>query len=299
MGGRSFSEYSLDDWKRLRPITEGIKTVRYHIVDSLYRRRAARSGDLAAIARTLRDRNVLFTIAFEDPEAIAWQAALVRHFVPSALHVIVDNSLDDAAAAGIERTCRDGGVAYLRTPHNPWPAPSRSHGIALNWVWHNLVRPGRPRAFGFLDDDLFPTAPDDPFEPLSRQDVYGFVRHGMQAGSGRWFLWAGFCTIRFDKVQSLALDFGQDWFLGLDTGGGNWRSLYRHLDLAALEQAPAREVPYRDGVETRQGPFQWIGTWLHEVGQMGQPELMADKRRVLSTLLAPPLEAAGRPRGGR
>ncbi len=293
MGGRAFSEYSLDDWKRLRPITEGIKTVRYHVVDHRYRRRTARAGDAAAIARALHDRNVLFTIAFEDPQAIAWQAALVRHFVPGALHVIVDNSQDDTAAAGIESACRESGVAYLRTPFNPWPAPSRSHGIALNWVWHNLVRPGQPRAFGFLDDDLFPMQPDDPFEPLARQKVYGFVRYGTQADSGRWFLWAGYCTIRFDAVRSLDLDFGQDWFLGLDTGGGNWRSLYRQIDLEALERPPAREVPYRDGIDAKQGPFQWIGTWLHEVGQMGQPELMADKRRVLGAMLAPHLEAAG------
>ena len=67
----------------------------------------------------------------------------------------------------------------------------------------------------------------------------------------------------------------------------------RKAHFAALEKPVATEVPYRDGIDARQGPFQWIGTWLHEVGQMGQPELMADKRRVLGAMLAPHLEAAG------
>lgn len=297
ISGRAFSDYSRADWKRLRPLTEGVKTFRYHAVDRLYRMRRARVGDAAAVARAIGGRKALFTIAFEDPEAIGWQAALVRHFVPGALHVIVDNSLDDDVALEIERASQQQGVAYIRAPRNPWPAPSRSHGIALNWVWHNIVRPGKPEAFGLLDDDLFPTASDDPFANLSTQEVFGFVRSAAPPHAARWFLWAGFCMMRFSAVRDLDLDFGQDWFLGLDTGGGNWRVLYRHLDLASLAQPLVREVPYRDGIEARQGPFQWLGTWLHEVGQMGHPEIMADKRRVVASILAPHLEAAARSSG--
>lgn len=289
---KALSDYTLADWKRLRPLTHRLKTARYRVVDRLYRARPAAVGDAGAIVRAIAGRKVLFTVAFEDSEAIAWQAALVRHFVPGALHVIVDNSIDDAAARAIERAAGEHGVAYLRTPRNPWPAPSRSHGIALNWVWHNLVRPGAPEAFGFLDDDLFPTAPDDPFAPLTRQEVYGHVRFPEPPHARRWFLWAGFTMMRFAAVRDLALDFGQDWFIGLDTGGGNWRVLYSRLDLDALEQAPSRYVPYRDGIEVRQGPLQWCGRWLHEVGQVGEPEVMADKRRVVARMLAPHLEAA-------
>ena len=109
---------------------------------------------------------------------------------------------------------------------NPWHSFSRSHGIALNWVWHNILRPGSPRAFGFIDDDLFPTAPDDPFAPLDTQDFFGLVRQEGQ----KWFLWAGYCTFRFDAVKDKPLDFGQDWFIGLDTGGANWSVLYQHVD---------------------------------------------------------------------
>lgn len=94
------------------------------------------------------------------------------------------------------------------------------------------------------------------------------------------------------RGRDLPLDFGQDWFLGLDTGGGNWGPLYSKLDLAKLQQSPSRFVPYREGLATYDGPFQWCGSWLHEVGQMGEPEIMRDKRRVVVDLLTPHLEAA-------
>lgn len=291
---KPLSDYTWDDWKRLRPLTHRFKSARYAMIDRAYRRKPAAVGDPAAVARMIAGRKVLFTVAYQDPEAIGWQARLIRHFVPHAIYVVVDNSPDHAKAQAIERIAADHGVAYLRAPDNPWSKSSRSHGIVLNWIWHNIVRPGAPEAFGFLDHDLFPTAPGDPFAALARQDIYGYVRHAEPPfPRERWFLWAGYTIMRYAAVRDLPLDFGQDWFLGLDTGGGNWRPLYSRLDLSKLEHAPSRFVPYREGIAWKDGPLQWCGTWLHEVGQMGQPEIMADKRRVVAGILAPYLEAAG------
>jgi hypothetical protein len=186
-----------------------------------------------------------------------------------------------------------GSAAYLRAPENPWSgrAASRSHGIALNWAWDNLIRPGEPDAFGFLDHDIFPTATDDPFAPLSRQDVYGIVR----TAGPRWFLWAGFCTFRFAAVKDKRLDFGQDWFVGLDTGGGNWKSLYSHIDRTTLLQPHTSFFPFKPGIAVAAGPLQWCGTWLHEVGLMGDPRLFAEKRSAVARMLAPHLDEAGAP----
>lgn len=288
---KPLSEYSLADWKRLRPLLHRLKTARYRRIDRRYRSQPAAVGDAAAVAESISGRKALITVAFKDAQAIDWQATLLRHFVPDAIYIIVDNSPADSDAAEIERVAVAHGVAYLRCPPNPWPNSSRSHGIALNWIWHNLIRPGRPAAFGLLDHDLFPTAPDDPFEPLKRQDVYGYVRYAEPA-NGRWFLWAGFTMMRFSAVAGLDLDFGQDWFIGLDTGGGNWAPLYSRLDLDRLEKSPSRFVPYRDGIAKYDGPLQWCGSWLHEVGQMGEPDVMRDKRRVVADILKPHLEAA-------
>jgi hypothetical protein len=287
---RALTDYSLYDWRRLRPVTEYLKTARYRAVDRTYRRRPAAAGNVGAVAATLAGRRVLVTIAFADPTILAWQIQLVRHYVAGVAHIVVDNSPTEEGAAEIRRVADAERIPYLRAPPNPWTgkAASRSHGLALNWTWHNLIRPGRPEAFGFLDDDLFPTGPDDPFAPLAAQDVYGLVR---RIGA-RWFLWAGFCVFRYDKVCAKPLDFGQDWFIGLDTGGGNWEPLYRRIDLTSLREVETRFVPFKPGIEVADGPLQWCGPWLHEVGLMGRSDLFAEKRQAVARLLAPHLAAA-------
>jgi hypothetical protein len=287
---KSLNEFSAADWRRLRPLTQAVKSWRYDLIDRSYRRRAAIVGDAAEVARSIPGRKVLVTIAFGDPKLVAWQTSLLRHYVPHALHVIVDNSSSDEIADEICRIAVGTGIAYLRVPPNPWSghAASRSHGIALNWTWQNVIRAGEPEAFGFLDHDIFPTAVDDPFAPLAGQDLYGVVR---QAGP-RWFLWAGFCMFRFALVKDRALDFGQDWFIGLDTGGGNWRTLYSKIDRTALQEQATTLIPFKPGIAVVDGPLQWCGTWLHEVGLMGDPRLITEKRTTLAAMLAPHLKAA-------
>jgi hypothetical protein len=293
---KSLNEFSAADWGRLRPLTQAVKTLRYGLIDRTYRRRPAAAGDAAAVARSIRGRQALLTVAFGDPELVAWQSRLLRHYVPNVRHVIIDNSVADETAREICRVAGDADAAYLRAPANPWSGKaanrchgSRSHGIVLNWAWHNVVRVGEPRAFGFIDHDIFPTGVDDPFAPLAVQDIYGIVR----TVGARWFLWAGFCMFRFPAVKDKALDFGQDWFIGLDTGGGNWGALYRHIDRRGLRELPTHFLPFKPGIAVAEGPLQWCGTWLHEVGLMGDPHLFAEKRAAVAALLAPHLEAAG------
>jgi hypothetical protein len=289
---KSLNEFSAGDWAHLRPVTQSIKTLRYRIIDRDYRRRPARAGDLAAVARLIRGRKVLITIAYSDAALISWQTRLVRHYIPDACYVVVDNSPCDLAAAQIGGTA--GLDAYVRAPENPWlggAVASRSHGLALNWAWDNLVRPGEPDAFGFLDHDIFPTVVDNPFAPLAVQDVYGVVR----TAGPRWFLWAGFCMFRFPAVNGKQLDFGQDWFVGLDTGGGNWRDLYSRIDLTTLRQPKTCFVPFKPGIAVEEGPLQWCGTWLHEVGHIGDRRLFAEKRSIVAQILSSHLDAAVAP----
>jgi len=287
---QALGEFSATDWWRLRPLTQGVKTLRYGLVDRRYRRAAAAAGDIKATADAIRGRRALVTVAFADPQLLSWQTRLLRRYVPHAVHVIVDNSLGDEIAAENGRVAAAAGSAYLRAPPNPWRtgAVSRSHGIVLNWTWDNLIRPGEPEAFGFIDHDLFPTAAADPFAPLAAQEVYGVIR---TVGS-RWFLWAGFCMFRFAAVRERPLDFGQDWFVGLDTGGGNWKPLYSRLDRTKLQEQPTVFVPFKPGIATADGPLQWSRTWLHEVGRMGDPLLFAEKRATVARLLATHLDAA-------
>jgi hypothetical protein len=289
---RPLNEYRWHDWKRLRPVTHWWKTLRYNAERKAYVQRPARVGD-SALTNRIRGRRVLVTIAFEDPEAIDIQAQLVDRFISNVIYVIADMSMDDDAAEQTATVAACHNVPYVRLPANPMrpDQASRTHGLALDWVWRNIVRPGEPDRFGFIDHDVFPTGPDDPFAMLDRQPVYGWIR---EVGP-RWFLPAGFSMFRFDAVKELPLDFSQDWFNGLDTCGANWNVLFRKLDRSKLAFAPTHFEPYKPGADPIKAPFQWCGVWLHEVGSTrreGLAKLAADKRRVVKELLASRISAS-------
>ena len=156
----------------------------------------------------------------------------------------------------------------------------------MNWVWHQVLRPAAPAAFGFLDHDIFPTAPDDPFTTLAGLPFFGDIR---EAGA-RWFLWAGYCFFDFAKVGREPLDFRPDWFIGLDTGGGNWAPLYRHFDQARLPVRLGRTLPAFDEVPHADAYYAWHGMWLHEVGVSGDRAFKGRKRALTAELLAPHLD---------
>jgi hypothetical protein len=275
------SSYSLLNWLRWQPLIHLLKSSRYKRIDRAYRARPPRVLELDARARAPGNK-LLITIAFEDVELIKWQARLLRLYVPSAVYIVVDNSRSDSSAQGIQNACRLLGCSYVRPPENPWPgSPSRSHGAALNWAWENVIKPTRPKMFGFVDPDLLPLEQTDPFEPLCGQDFYGVFRY---VGS-RWFLWTGFCLFRFSAVEALPLDFGQAWFLGLDTGGANWNVLYKAYDLTRLRQMETRFYPFKEGIAWTEGPLQRCGPWIHEIGQMGDPRFAAEKREHLRALV--------------
>lgn len=294
------SDYSLNDWLHARPLTHAMKTRRYRATDRAFSNLDARVAAPASLLPSLNGRRVLVTIAFNDPQSIDWQARLIKLYVDDVIHVIADNTRDDALAARIAGVAAAHGIAYLRLPANPWNEPSRSHGLALNWVWRNLIHPGAPEVFGFLDDDMYPTGPSDPFAALANQNWFGVVRSAGPAaeksavgrGVERWFLWAGFAMYRFAGVRDKPLDFSQDWFLRLDTGGANWDVLYRHVPRESVSEQETIFVPYRAGLMMEDAPFQWCGNWLHEVGVMGRTEFAQDKRRAVGEILGPHLEKA-------
>lgn len=295
---RKLRDYGLSDWLHLRPVTQGWKTHRYRLADRAFRNSPARSPGLEAVKSSLRGRRVLVSVAFNDPTSVSRQVALIRHYVPAVVHVVADNSTDDEAAREISDRTVAKSAFYVRLPANPTRSPSRSHGLALNWVWHNVIRGGCPKYFGFLDDDIFPTAPSDPFEALSQQAFYGVIRPGIPQPfdeKNRWFLWAGFSMFNFDLLGAIDLDFSQDWFVGLDTGGGNWERLYQYVDRASILEQETRFEPFRAGLDVSDGPVQWCGSWLHSVGLMGNPDLMKEKAQAITDILAPHLLKVGHP----
>lgn len=277
-------EYTLSDWARLRPILHSIKALRYRLIDRAYCRQSPPDGTLESLISLCRDRQVIVSIAFNDNELILAQAKRVRDFIPHATYLIADNSSNADAASAIERHCRTYGLPYIRLPKNPWQgrsAASRSHGQAMNWVWQQILRPARPSSFGFIDHDLIPTNACDPFQKLQTLPFYGDKRWAKD----RWFLWAGYCFFRFAEAEETGLDFSQDWFIGLDTGGANWRRIYSKWDPALLPDRKIREASILPNVELRQAYIEWRDDWVHEVGLAGDRALRAQKRKAFLELI--------------
>ena len=285
-------DYGTADWFRLRPLLHRLKAARYGAIDRSFRRRPARAGDVAHLRDQIAGRRVLITIAFNDAQTILWQASLVKKYVADVVYIVADNSADEAAASDIAALAARRRIPYVRLPRNLAPSPSRSHGLALNWAWENIVKPGEPDVFGFIDDDIYPTQPDNPFAALSEQMFFGVVRPSAPGFANRWFLWAGFCMFSFARVKRLDLDFSQDWFCGLDTGGANWDQLYSRFDRFSLREQVTQFVPIREGLKMEEAPLQWCGPWLHTVGLMGDPNYAGEKADVVSRIIGPLLKEA-------
>jgi len=223
---RRLRHYSARDWARLRPLTQAYKSTLYQLADRRLSRRKAR-GEAEALARLGRNPDLLLaTIAFEAPWAIDWQLRAMKAFMPGPAHLVADNSRDAARAAEIEAVCARWQVPYLRLPPNPEHNPSRSHGMAMNWVFRHVVAPLAPRRFGFLDHDLIPFQPTDIGAVLDTQPVYG----QLQQREWGWYPWAGYCFFDLDRLGDRAFDFRPDWFYRLDTGGRNHRAFLGALD---------------------------------------------------------------------
>lgn len=290
---RPLLEYSAGDWLRLRPPLHRWKEARYRRIDEEAMERPHRHGNLAEVRERVAGHDILVTVAFNDPQSLSLHRELAARNVRHDVHLIVDNSTDAATSERNRQICEQTGAIYLAPPPDPWHAKngSRSHAFAMNWLWRSILRPGRPRTFGFVDHDMHATQPVDPFRWPGKLPFHGDLRW---AGH-RWFLWAGYCFYSYDQVAQLDLDFGLDWFCGMDTGGANWHPLYRHHVSGEVVTNTIKAVPALAGVSLADAYFEWRNGWLHEVGWGPRPDLKSQKRAALIALLKPHLGQAGEP----
>lgn len=265
---RALKDYSLKEWAAAEPLFHRLRRVRNVLVDRAYRRRTAPAqAELVARLRESRAPALAFTIAFNLPEAIALLADGMARFTPGIPLVVCDNSSQPEARAAIAALCAERGLAYCPLPPSPFKGGrngSRSHGVALNWVLHSLIRPVGPKVFALLDHDLVPLAPVDLPGLVAHQPAYGMVRRGERFGG--WYLWPGYSVFDLDALGHLPLDFGTDTPLTLDTGGQNWGVLYRTLDPARLERATTRTAWIADPVTGTPEPYLLADGWLHVGG---------------------------------
>jgi hypothetical protein len=236
--------------------------------------RARKPADYEAFLTRVRplveNKVAAFTVAFNVTQCLELLSSGISRFGPGTTLIVCDNSPTAAARQEIGDLCGQRHVPYISLPRPPLErivakSTTRSHAMALTWIFYKLVRPLRPEVFAFLDHDMIPLAPFDFRDLLGSQEVYGLKIpiDGERADARTaWALWAGYCIFSFRATAHLPFDFGTDFLRGLDTGGQNWTVLYRHLDPDSLRFAryDRAGIPVEGAAPFA---FERIDDWLH------------------------------------
>ncbi|MEI8291559.1 MAG: hypothetical protein WCH99_18985 [Verrucomicrobiota bacterium] len=264
---RDFADFSAREWIRFEPLQIAFKQLRNDALLSVYRRlRTPRFNSFIKEVTPLKDRNIALVIAFEQPWALNWLLQMASLHLTDTTVLVFDNSRRAAARQEIEQVCRNHATPYLALPTNPTRHVNRSHGMAMTWVFYNVVRAIAPQRFAFIDHDMIPIQKVSFSESLGNQPFYGFRR----SKKGQfWNLWAGYCLFDFSYVAEVPLNFLYDFSLELDTGGRNWKPLYQKHDQSRMHFANNRFFTIRDPVSGSEHRVQVIDDqWLH-IGGIG------------------------------
>lgn len=282
---RRIATYTAFDWLKLRPATQAYKARLLDLADRRYSQLPAPdAAQLQRVLATLAGRKLVATVAFNSSWVIGWQLRFIRRHLVDATFLVADNSTDAAARLRIAELCRQAGVAYLALPGNPYRGSkhaSRSHGLALNWIYRNVVRRLGPSAWGVFDHDLFPTRPFDPQARLGGQPFYG----DLEARPGGSYLWPGYCLFSGEFEPYGRLDFRQDWFVGLDTGGMNAGLLAQAGDLSAMRFARRRSIGPARNVAVTIDDIDWFDDCVHLGNASGWYRPTAEREVALERLL--------------
>lgn len=208
-----------------------LKNVRSALMDHWFRSQGHAARDAFLDKSDFGGRPVVFTIAFNTPWVIDLLTASFAERMAETVLVVADNSKDPAARAEHRRICRERGVPYVELPRNREWNNTRSHGVALNWVYYNLIEPLGPPQFGLIDHDCFPIAPATVASVLGGRRLAGRVIRAVKAPE-KWYLWPGFCFFDLDLTRGGELDFRHAIEWGGDTGVRNWDAIYSRLDIS-------------------------------------------------------------------
>lgn len=258
---RRVHQFTLGEWLQLLPVQQGLKQLRNDALLARYLqlRPPALAPYLSAHGH-LSGRDVAVVIAFEQPWSLDWLLSAASRHLPDTTLLVFDNSRNERERLQIQAVCKRHGIPYLGLPPYRTRHVNRSHGVAMSWVFHNVLVPLAPRSFGFLDHDLIPVKRVRPQQMLEQQPVYGMLNDG---NHDHWSLWAGYCWFDGLAVAHRPLNFLYDFSRGLDTGGRNWAPLYQTLDRRGLRFAPQTFLPLQlPGGESRQVEIV-DDSWVH------------------------------------
>lgn len=242
---RNLTEFSGREWRRLKPLDHFMIQVCNDVLQRFFRLWKPESLEpFLRNAEHLRGKDIGLIVAYEQPWALSWLLKAAAGNLGRGTLLVFDNSRRAKMRTEIERVCRDCAVGYLGLPPCPTRHPNRSHGMAMTWIFHNVVRAIGPRTFTFIDHDLIPLGKTRLGDLPANQPFYGLAN----ISKWGWSLWAGYCSYDFPTVDRLPLNFLNDFSRGLDTGGRNWRCLYRHYDRSRFRFGNGQSIEIADPV---------------------------------------------------
>lgn len=262
---RHAHQFSTAEWLQLQPLQQGLKQLRNDALLARYLRvRPPELDTFLADNGALAGKPVALVIAFEQTWTLDWLLAAAAKHLPGVTVLVADNSRRQPTRDEVAAVCARHGAPYFGLPPYRTRHANRSHGMAMSWVFHHIVRGLQPDLFAFLDHDLIPVRAVDFAQRLGSQPVFGLPNEGL---FGCWSLWAGYCVYRLDALQGRPLNFLYDFSRGLDTGGRNWRPLYSQLDRAALRFASRDLVDVQPLADDLPRPVELVdGRWIHVGG---------------------------------
>ena len=190
------------------------------------RKKTPKFYDFLNSVKVLKGSNVAIIVAFEQPWALDWLLKMAKKNLKKTSILVFDNSRKLSFRKKIEFVAKKNKVFYYSLPEYNTHHVNRSHGMALSWIYTNVIKVLQPKIFGFIDHDLIPVSPIDFTKAINSQPFYGRVTGNK---SGFWSLWAGYCLFDFNYLTDKKINFLYDFTKGLDTGGRNWKSLYSNF----------------------------------------------------------------------
>lgn len=256
--------YSWSDYCRLVPLIVLFKQLRNDLLLAFYKSlKAQDENQFISKHLYLRNQNLLIVVAFEQPKVLEWLFSLAVKNLQDFQLMVFDNSRDLVLREQIKQLCQQYKIPYLSLPMYRTRHPNRSHGLAMTWIFHRIIKVIRPAYFGYLDHDMFPIKPIQIKSLIpSHQISYGLLNDAKHY----WNLWAGYCFFKFESVDHLPLNFLYDFSRGIDTGGRNWKFLYKFQNKSATQFASSVQEPLilNDG---SQSDVQIIDdAWVHVGG---------------------------------
>ncbi|NNM52240.1 MAG: glycosyltransferase family 2 protein [Pseudomonadales bacterium] len=272
---RPLKYYTVQDWLKLKPLGEAFRQWRNDLVLKIYLlRKGSGQVDFLRKASSLQGKNIALIVAFEQPWALQWLLQNSAKYLENSVVLVFDNSRDMTKRLELHKICEQQQAAYLSLPFNATQHANRSHGMAMTWIYHNIVRAIQPENFVFIDHDLIPMKPLNWSQYLKQQDCYG----RLNTCTWGWSLWAGYCMFRYSAIEGIHLNFLYDFSIGLDTGGRNWKSYYRHLNRPSMSFTDEQDIDVSPGDGQHYRKVQVIDeAWLH-IGSISYNDNFSGKK---------------------